>query len=155
MALGRQRVRVTRVSGFALSRNFAASYGLSASFYSPETEGKLLILRTKGMCPAALGFFFSLYLPQIYNLMTKEQIDAHSAMKRMNPSYPKLPKFILNRSNPGYNRPNKGLMDSCTRGFLSRVNRWKAAFPHLVPVPVETIEVEAPVVETVNDTDAD
>lgn len=64
--------------------------------------------------------------------MTDDQIKVHELMKSKFPNYPKLPKFILNRDNLDYNKPNKGLEDSCLRGFYDRVNNWNSQNLQLV-----------------------
>lgn len=57
--------------------------------------------------------------------MKDQEIKLHEAKKSMDATYPKLPKFILERNRTGYKKPNKELQESCLRGFYKRVNNWE------------------------------
>ena len=54
--------------------------------------------------------------------MTKLEIQEHLSKKKKFNDYPQLPKYIRTGK-----KANKGLQESCTRGFLGRVRRWEIA----------------------------
>lgn len=56
--------------------------------------------------------------------MTESQILNHEGLKKKFSTYPKLPKFIVNRNNKKYTQPNEGLRKSCVMGFYGRLDNW-------------------------------
>ncbi len=73
------------------------------------------------------GKIFIGSIPIFATMLTEEEIKNHKLLKVKFPTYPQLPKHILLRGTPGYRKPNQGLIDSTTRGFLDRVSNWNKA----------------------------
>jgi shikimate kinase len=67
-------------------------------------------------------------------LMEDEEIKLHKDMKKRNPTYPKLPKFLVNKKHkPTMYKKNKGLQESVMRGFYKRLSNWKRS-NHIIPI---------------------
>lgn len=56
--------------------------------------------------------------------INQEDVEMHKLIKKRNPSYPSLPKFILNTRHKMKIYKDKGLQESVLRGFHKRVSNW-------------------------------
>lgn len=69
--------------------------------------------------------------------MNQAEIAVHEKIKKKIPHYPALPRFITHKDSKKYNGFDKGLKESCIRGFRKRLSNWlkddnnaKAYFVH-------------------------
>lgn len=58
------------------------------------------------------------------DMIDAESVEIHKMIKKKNPSYPSLPKFLLNAKHKVKVYKDKGLQESVLRGFYKRVSNW-------------------------------
>ena len=69
----------------------------------------------------------------ISNDLTEEDIKIFELLKKNDPSFPSLPRFIRNPNHKPKIYKDKDLQRSVTGGFLKRVQNWNNAKAQLSP----------------------
>lgn len=59
------------------------------------------------------------------DMISEEEVEVHKMIKKRNPSYPSLPKFLLSLKHKRKAYKDKGLQESVLRGFYQRVSNWR------------------------------